>query len=177
LKFNIQLGIDWIPASSLTAGGLLAVKLGLSLTLLTIIVVVAILPPKPLSSPVWEACTSKLPSVLVSVVGVNLSPALPSSTVMKSPLLMIVAPSFLYKVPYWICVILKWLTSIPSSTWREIFKPEVVWVSSSVSAGVMVGVSAIGTIVIVTVLVSESTVPSLALNVKKSLPLKSVVGV
>src|SRR5204862_5255497 len=83
--------------------------------------------------------------------GVNLKPAWPSATVMKSLLAIAVVPSFLKRVPLVMLVILKWVTSAPSAPFRLMTKPDVVWVSSLVVAFVTDGVSAIAVTVIVAV--------------------------
>ena len=67
-----------------------------------------------------------------------------SAKVMKSPSLTMVAPSNRYRVPLVMPVILKWVTSAPSTALRLITRPPLDIVSSSVVALVTLGVSATG---------------------------------
>src|SRR6266550_5387844 len=106
---------------------------------LTATVAVAVPPPRPASAALVDACTVKLP---LDVPGVNFNPAFPSANVMKSPLLIGVAPLFLNNEPPVIPVILKCVTSAPSAGLREITSPEVVCVFALVVALVTDGVSA-----------------------------------
>src|SRR5438105_7918147 len=95
--------------------------------------------PTPLA-----ACTLKLkldPGLNRFAAGVNRSPALPSAKVMKSPLLIGVAPSCLNSAPLVMFVILKCVISAPSTGLRLMTRPDVLWVSSFVVALVTEGVS------------------------------------
>src|SRR5229473_750961 len=83
--------------------------------------------------------------------GVNFNPALPCAKVMKSPLLIGVTTLFWNRVPLVIPVILKCVTSAPSTALRVMTRPDVDCVSSLVVVFVTDGVSAIGVIVIVAV--------------------------
>ena len=86
----------------------------------------------------------KLPVPKKLAAGVNFRPALPWAKVMKSPSLIGVVPSFWNSVPLVMLVILKCVTSAPSTALREMTRPLVVCVSSSVVALVTEGVSATG---------------------------------
>src|SRR5260370_1096914 len=93
--------------------------------------------------------------------GVNFNPALPCANVMKSPLLIGVTPLFWNRLPLVIPVILKCVTSAPSTALRVMTSPEVVCVSSLVVEFVTEGVSGIGVMVIVAVAARGlSTVPT-----------------
>ena len=81
----------------------------------------------------------------------NFRPALPCAKVMKSPLAIGVVPSFWNSVPLVMLVILKCVTSAPSPALRQMTRPLVVCVSSSVVALVTDGVSATALTVIVAV--------------------------
>ena len=74
--------------------------------------------------------------------GVNFNPAPPCATVMKSPFAIWVVPSFLNNVPFEIPVILKCVTSTPSTAFLVITRPLADCVSSFVDAPVTDGVSA-----------------------------------
>src|SRR5882762_4655502 len=137
---------------------------GVSATVLTVIVAVAkpVLRPAPalLVAP-WTWKLKVVPGLNRLAAGVNFNPALPSAKVMKSPLLIGVVPLFLNSVPLVMLVILKCVTSAPSTALRVMTNPEVVCVSSLVVAFVTEGVSAIGVIVIVAVAAPGlSTVPT-----------------
>src|SRR5882672_737361 len=93
---------------------------------LTVIVAVANPPPSPPFALLVEACTWKLPFAFESSAGVNFNPALPSANVMKSLLLICVVPLFLNNVPPVMLVILKLVTSVPSTALRLITSPFVV---------------------------------------------------
>src|SRR6266550_2030295 len=95
---------------------------------LTVIVAVAVLPPRPLLVLFKEACTWKLPAALELFAGVNFNPALPSATVMKSLLFICVVPSFLKSLPLVMPVILKLVTSGPSAGLIVMTRPDVVCV-------------------------------------------------
>ena len=85
------------PESSFWAArvGLLVLSsTGASLTALTVMVALTVLPPRPASPLDVEAWTVKLPLPLKFAVGVNFSPALPSAKVMNVPLVIGVVPSF-----------------------------------------------------------------------------------
>ena len=86
----------------------------------------------------------------------NFKPALPCANVMKLPLVMGVVPSLRKSEPFAIAVILKWVTSGPSTALREITSPDVVCVLGLVLALVTPGVSATGVTVIVNVRVNVS---------------------
>ena len=76
---------------------------GVSATEPTLIVAVAKPPPNPALVLFRDACAWKLkvvPGLNRLAPGVNLSPALPSAKVMKSPLLIWVLPLFLNSVPF-----------------------------------------------------------------------------
>src|SRR5262249_41979240 len=92
-----------------------------------------------------------------------------------------VEPSFLYSVPLEIAVILKCVTSLPSTALRDITRPLVVWVSSLVDALVTDGVSATGLTVIVALTVLPPRPPSAAdvdaCTVYIQLPNDSALGV
>jgi len=65
---------------------------------------------------------------------VNFKPAFPSAKVMNEPFVICVVPSAWNSVPLLIPVILKCVTSTPSAAFREITRPPLDWVSSSVVA-------------------------------------------
>src|SRR5262249_30845332 len=124
---------------------------GASFTSVTVIVTgVAGLMPLPAES--RAACTAKEnespAGVFRSASGVNFSPAVPSATVMKSPLLITVVPLLLKRVPPVIAVIRKLVTSVRSTALRVMTSPEADWVSSAVVAAVTVGASASGLTVV-----------------------------
>src|SRR5205085_9417174 len=108
---------------------------GVSATALTVIVADAALPRPPPELSVAPA-TWKLPLPKKFSAGVNFKPAPPWATVMKSPLLIVVLPSFWNNEPLVMLVILKKVTSAPSEAFGLIARPDVVWVSSLVVAGV-----------------------------------------
>ena len=81
-------------------------------------VAVAVGPPRPAVVAVVDSCTVKLPEASELVAGVNFSPAAPSATVMKSPLLITVVPSFLKSVPPVMFVIWKLVTKAASAAIR-----------------------------------------------------------
>ena len=72
---------------------------------------------------------------------------------------MDVAPSFLYKLPFVIPVIWKWVTSSPSTEFLLITKPELLSISSSVVVSVILGISATGNTVIIKVCSKEVLSP------------------
>jgi hypothetical protein len=80
---------------------------------------------------------------------------------MKSPLLMTVVPSFLYSVPLLMPVILKWVTSAPSTALRLNTSPLLVCTPGEVLALLTLGVSATGVTVMVAVAVAPPRPPSL----------------
>src|ERR1700674_841454 len=115
---------------------------GVSATGFTVIVAVAdplLKPPPEESVAPW---TWKLPLAKEFAAGVNFNPALPSAKVIKLPSAMTVVPSFWKRAPLVMLVILKCVTSVPSAALRLMTSPEVVWVSSSVTASVTDGVLA-----------------------------------
>ena len=120
------------------------VTFGVSATVLTVMVAVTTLPPRPALTLLVEACTSKLPNPKKLALGVNFRPALPSAKVIKLPLIIGVVPSFWNSVPLVMLVILKCVTSVPSAALRLMTRPVVDCTSSSVVALVTLGVSAIG---------------------------------
>ena len=97
-------------------------------------VAVAVGPPRPAVVAVVDSCTVKLPEASELVAGVNFSPAAPSATVMKSPLLITVVPSFLKSVPPVMFVIWKLVTKAVSAGFGVMTSPAVVWVLSLVVA-------------------------------------------
>ena len=147
---------DWV--SSLVV---VPVTDGVSAIGLTVMLAVASPPPRPPSLLLREPCTLNVAVPSKSAAGENFRPALPWATVIKSPLLICVVPSFWNSVPFVIFVILKWVTSAPSAAFREITRPDVVCVSSSVVADVIGGVSATGLTVMWAVAAGPSPVPPL----------------
>jgi len=117
---------------------------GVSATGSTVIVaVVAGLNPAPPELSAASTLKLKLlPGLDRFAAGLNFKPALPSATVMKSPLLIGVVPLFLKSVPLVIELILKCVTSPLSTAFLVITKPVLVCVSSLVVAFVTEGVSA-----------------------------------
>ena len=140
---------------------------GASLTALTVITALSVPPPSPPSLAAVAAWTSKpkaYPAPLLrSAAGVNFSPAPPSATVMKSPLLITVVPSLRNRAPLAMLVILKKATSAPSAALRVITRPEVLCTSSLVVASVTDGVSGSGVTVMARSSASVSAPPSPAL--------------
>ena len=82
---------------------------------------------------------------------------------MKLPLAICVVPSFRNSVPLVMPVILKCVTSTPSTALREMTRPDVVCVSSLVVALVTDGVSATGFTVMLAVAAVPFSSPSKAL--------------
>ena len=58
------------------------------------IVAVAVGPPRPAAEALVDSCTLKLPVASEFGAGVNFSPAAPCATVMNSPSVIWVVPSF-----------------------------------------------------------------------------------
>src|SRR5260221_546759 len=136
---------------------------GVSAIGFTVIVAVAVPPPRPASTLLSEACAVKLPVPKKSAAVVNFSPAFPSAKVMKSLFAIGVVPSVWNSVPFVIPVILKWVTSVPSAAFRPITRPLVVCVSSLVVALVTDGVSATGVTVSRNVSLMLTGVPPIVL--------------
>src|SRR6202050_2302842 len=134
------------------------VTLGVCATGLTVIVAKTTLPPRPPTTFVVDACTSKL-NVLTGlyrlVVGVNFRPASPCATVMKVVFVIAVTPSFWYSVPPVMFVISKYAAAVPSAGLGVSTRPLVVCVFSVVVALVTLGVVAAA----VTVIVAGTTAP------------------
>ena len=88
-----------------------------------------------------EDCTWKLPLAIEFAVGVNFNPAPPSAVVMNELFAIAVVPLFLNSVPPVMLVILKLVTSAPSTAFLVMTRPVVDCVSSFVVVLVTDGVS------------------------------------
>src|SRR5947207_159710 len=99
--------------------------------------------PSPPPAPSVAPWTSNDAVPLNPAVGVNLSPAAPSATVMKV-FAAIGVKSFLKSAPLLMLVILKCVTSAPSTALGVTTRPDVVVTLTSVVAGVTDGGSATG---------------------------------
>src|SRR5215213_10355286 len=123
---------DWPKSEGLTEED----KLRVGVALLTVMEAVAAGPrPPPLA--LVAPCTWKL-NVLAGLdkfrAGVNRRPAPASALVIKLLLVIGVMPSFLNSVPFVMFVILKCVISAPSTAFRVITRPEVVFVLTEVDA-------------------------------------------
>ena len=94
---------------------------------------------------------------------------------MKAPSEIAVVPSFWNRVPPAMPVILKNVTSAPSTELRVITSPDDDWVFSFVVAAVMTGGSATGVTVIVAVAAAPSPAPA-ALVAPCTLKLNALAG-
>ena len=102
--------------------------------MLTVIVAVTTLPPRPASALLVEACTSKLPRAGEVGRGRELQPGVPLSEGDEVAVVDRVVPSFWNRVPLVMLVILKCVTSVLSAALRLMTRPVVVCVSSLVVA-------------------------------------------
>ena len=124
------------------------VTFGVSATVLTVMVAVTTLPPRPASTSLAESAHRSCRPEEVGVGG-EFQAALPSAKVIKLPLIIGVVPSFWNSVPLVMLVILKCVTSVLSAALRLMTRPVVDCTSSLVVALVTLGVSAIALTVIV----------------------------